>query len=344
MKIRFGEIIKRAWQIMWRHKVLWVLGMFAGISGGCQGGVNSSSNYRSSSAPDLSSLSDRLSPDFLGVLPAFIAIIVVFVLIGLVWWILSLAAQGGLIAGVDEIEAGRAPRLGALWKAGFSKFLSLWGLDILAGLPLFLVGVGIVAGAIAIVLSGGSGGRPETAGLVVGMLCGVVALLPLLIVGGFVLGVIRLVGQRYIMFGGRRTFQAFGDAWRFLRGSLKNTLLMYLINCGLNLAASVVITIPIIVISIPFIGAVFGTAAFSSISDSSGVGALFASLGLLALIFIPLIIILSLFYAGVWGTYTSALGTLFFRQMTGMDIAEQAVFAPQPPLEPMMMGVAPTDE
>ena len=33
----FGAIIKRAWQITWRYKALWVLGVFAGVSG-CQSG------------------------------------------------------------------------------------------------------------------------------------------------------------------------------------------------------------------------------------------------------------------------------------------------------------------
>ena len=32
----FGAIIKRSWQITWRYKALWVLGIFAGVSG-CQG-------------------------------------------------------------------------------------------------------------------------------------------------------------------------------------------------------------------------------------------------------------------------------------------------------------------
>jgi hypothetical protein len=32
----YGEVLTRAWQIIWKHKVLWIFGIFAGCSG--QGG------------------------------------------------------------------------------------------------------------------------------------------------------------------------------------------------------------------------------------------------------------------------------------------------------------------
>ena len=28
----FGEILSRAWQIIWKHKILWVFGILAGCS------------------------------------------------------------------------------------------------------------------------------------------------------------------------------------------------------------------------------------------------------------------------------------------------------------------------
>ena len=47
--MNYGDIIKRSWHITWRYKALWVLGIFAGVSG-CQGGTGS--NYSRSGSRD----------------------------------------------------------------------------------------------------------------------------------------------------------------------------------------------------------------------------------------------------------------------------------------------------
>src|SRR5258705_13309597 len=42
MNFNFGEVLSRAWQIVWKHKVLWIFGIFAGCSrsgGGGRSGV-----------------------------------------------------------------------------------------------------------------------------------------------------------------------------------------------------------------------------------------------------------------------------------------------------------------
>ncbi|MGZ9167228.1 MAG: hypothetical protein ACXW4U_18815, partial [Anaerolineales bacterium] len=43
MNFNFGEVLTRAWQIIWKHKVLWVFGILAscGRGGGGNGGGNS---------------------------------------------------------------------------------------------------------------------------------------------------------------------------------------------------------------------------------------------------------------------------------------------------------------
>ena len=37
MNFNFGEVLTRAWQIIWKHKVLWIFGFLAGCG---QGGTN----------------------------------------------------------------------------------------------------------------------------------------------------------------------------------------------------------------------------------------------------------------------------------------------------------------
>ena len=38
MNFNFGEVLTRAWQIIWKHKVLWIFGVFAGCGRGSGGG------------------------------------------------------------------------------------------------------------------------------------------------------------------------------------------------------------------------------------------------------------------------------------------------------------------
>ena len=41
MNFDFGEVLSRAWQIIWKHKILWVFGIFAGCARGGGGGGGS---------------------------------------------------------------------------------------------------------------------------------------------------------------------------------------------------------------------------------------------------------------------------------------------------------------
>ena len=130
----YGAIIRRAWQITWRHKALWVLGLFAGISG-CQGG-GSSGGGGSGGRSDWSTLSgggSRMASDFLETfmrfLPVIIAGTLLLVALGIIWSIVAIAARGGLIAGVNEVEEGRSPgsaSCGASASAGSGRSW-VWG-------------------------------------------------------------------------------------------------------------------------------------------------------------------------------------------------------------------------
>ena len=40
--MNFGEVLSRAWQITWKHKILWLFGLLASCSAG---GSNNTSSY-----------------------------------------------------------------------------------------------------------------------------------------------------------------------------------------------------------------------------------------------------------------------------------------------------------
>jgi hypothetical protein len=339
----YGAIIKRAWHVTWRYKALWVLGIFAGVSGCTSSGGG---NYNSGSS-DFSSLgkdfgggaglpsATELQRMALGALPLIIAVSLLLLLLWLVWSIFSVAARGGLIAGVNTVETGGQVRLGELWGTGFSRFWTLVGLDILINLPLFF-GVMVIVLLITVPLIGtmAAGGDPNPAAVLAPM-CGVLVIgVPILVVAGVILGIMYVIAQRYVVLGGQGAFESARNSWRFLRLRVKDTLLMWLISGALNLAASFVLAIPAV-----FIGIAIGLPMVAAIvAESWG---LVAALGV---VLVLLVSALSILYTGIWGTYSSALWTIFFRDVAGMSapqpapvMAYAAEASPQPTYMPPPM-------
>jgi hypothetical protein len=118
--MRFGEMIKKAWHITWRYRWLWVLGVFAGVTGGgggAGGGGSNTSGYQQSfgSGSGGSGLQDlaQFQSAFQHWLPLiFVAIVLLFV-IGIAFAVIGIGARGGLVWAVNEIEDGRSPRPGS---------------------------------------------------------------------------------------------------------------------------------------------------------------------------------------------------------------------------------------
>ena len=326
----FGDIIKRAWRITWRYKALWILGLFAGLTGWGGGGGWSGGGGGGSTGN--ARFGDVFGPNFdlrnlpLGVrslIPVALVVIAGLVVIGVVWGVLAIGARGGLVYAVNEAEEGRAPSVGAAWSVGFGRFWSLLGLGFMLQVPLLLVGLA-VAVAVFLPLFGAllRGGTPQRA--LIAPICGAIAIgLPLLVVGSFVLGIMYALGVRFIVLDRVGAVQAAKQGYRAFRMRFKDNALMWFITWGLNLVSGVVLAIPIV--------AVFVAAAIPSViaARDQHWGALAGSIGLGLLV----IIVIGLFYAAVWGTFTSALWTIFYRRLTGREVvvsAPAAVAAPNP--------------
>ncbi len=332
----FGSIIKRSWTVTWRYKGLWVLGLFAGVSG-CQSSGGGGGSWNGGTAaedfqrgmPDPSRLTDSIGQW----LPLILVATAALLMIWFVWTVLSIAARGGLITGVNEIEEGRPAAAGSLWSTGFSRFWSLLGLELLLGLPVFLTAVVMLMGVFiplfTLIVRDGDLGASALLPI-----CGSLGLgLPLLLVLSFVLGIMRLVAQRYVMLGHQGAATAAGNSWRFLRTRFKDTLLMWLINAGLNFVASLVVAIPAVVIGIAT--AIPLIAGFRAGNWETMVPIIIV--GVLALF------ALSFIYAAVWGVFTSALWTLFFRSVAGMGQPAIATVAPVGPSDDMPSAEGPVE-
>ena len=323
--MKFGEIIKKAWRITWRYKALWVLGVFAGItgwagSGGSTGGGNSA---RSASTNPFGSNFDPRSLLFeaRSFIPLAVVMISGLVLIGLAWGVLAIGARGGLVHAVNEAEEGRTPSLGAAWSAGFGRFWSLLALGLMLQLPLLLVGLAVAAAVLVPLLSALlRGGTPQPAAIIAPICGGLAIGVPLLLVGSFIFGIMYVLGVRFIVLDRVGAVEAAGQGYRAFRSRFKDNAFMWLINWGLNLVSGIVLAIPIIVV------VVAGVIPIVVAGRNQQAGPLVASIGLMVLV----IVAIALFYNAVWSTFTSALWTIFYRRMTGRELLAPVNQGPMP--------------
>jgi hypothetical protein len=206
----------------------------------------------------------------------------------------------------------------------------VFGLGLLLQLPITVAALALIA-MIAVPIAGPlmRGGRTDPA-LILGPICGGLAIgIPVLLVGGLVLGIMYITALRFIMLDGMPTVHAAGESWRMFRARFSDHALMYLVSIGLNLAAGIVLAIPIVVVSLV-------TIVPAAIAASSRSWGMFG--GLLG-VFALLAFVLGLLYSALWGTFTSALWTIFFRRLTGRE-----VLAPQPGAYPPPVPGAPMPE
>ena len=315
----FGDIIKRSWRITWHYRALWLLGLFAGITGWSSSGGssgNSGNSFSNSTSRGLgSSGSEQQFLSFVErAVPVLIAVGLAIFVISILWWILGIAARGGLVQAVNEIEERRQPFLGAAWNAGFGKFWTIFGLELLLKLPLAIVAIGIVAAVLvplitALIRTGGDLSSSSAASIIAPMCGGLAIGIPLLLVLSFVFGIMYVIALRFVMLYDMGAVDAARESWRAFRGRFKDTALMWLINWGLNIVAGLVIAIPIVILVIALVlpAAIAGGTGHWS--------ALAVSIGVLVLV----VLAISFLYTAIWGTFTSALWTVFFRRFTGME-------------------------
>ncbi len=329
----YGAILKKSWTTIWRYKILWLFGLFAGAGGGFSSNYNFGNNSNSgtgtgsnpfTSTPGTAAL--RFLEQNLGLV--IIGFLVLF-LIGLLLWIVSIAARGGLIHLANEAEAGREVRAADGWGTGFHKWGRLFGIEFLAALPVLLlvfVLAGVVGVGAAVALRSGSTqaltrtlGGLACGGLLVAVVFGLVA-----VVLGVILGIVAQVALRYAVLQDMRVMDSLRQGWRDL-WSRRGVFTMWIILVGVGIAYGIAVGIVALILVVPAVLAIVITRAWV-------VGA-----GLILLAILVLIVPSSMYAAFYHTTWT-----LFFRRMTGMEpLAAVAYPAPPAPSYPPAPPVPP---
>ena len=319
MNFNFGEILTRAWQIVWKHRVLWVFGILASCG---RGGSSFNSNTGGGgdggfgTPPDLPPQIQELLLTIEQNLTAFVvAIIALACIIWIVTIFLSTIGKIGLIRGTAQIDSGAESLVfGQLFSESMPYFWRIFGLGLIASIPfIVLVVAGIVAGlAFLIPLSVSSGSdTPPILGL--GLIPLVVGCICLLIPLSIVINLVVRQAENAIVLEEMSVLPSISRGWEVFRNNLGPIILMAIILAVIGFAVGFIIAIPIFIVVVPAI-----------IAFAAGEAQNWTPLAL-ASVCICLYIPISLLLNGIAIAFTESAWTLTYLRLTKPPVSEPVV-------------------
>lgn len=306
--MEYGKVLKRAWDITWRWKVLWILGFLVSLGSG-GGGGSPPSSARMGDGTDLRDWAVDFPEVWAAIGGLILGLVCLGLLLAIAVWVVSTIARGGLIAGVRQVEDEGSTSFGQAWRAGVQRFWTLFGISILTGIPIFMlvvlgligVGGGIAAGAGLLDVSEVAGGI----GIASALVCGI-SLCCLLIPLAILLSQIRIYAERAAILEDRDWIDSCRRGWQVLKENLGPTIVLWIVFLLIGLFFAAVIAGGVIGLIAP-LGIAFGTR--SADPTPLILVPVFCG-GLLALVVLSLI-------GSVLETFTSATWTLAYRELTG---------------------------
>jgi len=288
MNFNFGEVLTRAWQIIWKYKILWVFGILASCSrGGSNGGGGGSAARSAGDQIGSSGAAFRLwTADHPGLV---ILAVVLFIVLVLLFIFLGTIGRIGLIKGTYKVEQG-APRLvlGELFSESVPYFGRVFGLSFLVALIF-----GIIFVPIALI-------GQATIGI------GYICLLPVICIIGLAGWVVALIVEQAnvaIVLEDLSMSAGFRRGWAIVRANIGPALIMAIILGVLGFALSLLIAIPILVVVLP--------AAFTySANTESSIPLVFMSACLC--LYLPI----AIFLQGILASYIQSAWTLTYMRLT----------------------------
>ena len=301
MNLDFGGILKRAWEITWRHKILWLLGILSAIGSG--GGFRGSSNVRYNNQdilPQIQRQFPNLDANVITAIALGAACVAIIVVI--VFWLLSIIGRGGLIGGINLAETRGSVTFREAWGIGTKYFFTV----LLIGLAVAIVGIIVGIGSV----------------LAVATIC----LAPLGCIGFLliaVLSVFTYLAQIAAITENLSFGDAFGRAWQIVKTNIGAIILLGIILAVVNGVVSFLVALPLGFTLVPLMGAAIG---FGNDNAAAGTTAL-AIAGLCLVAWIPVLIVVR----GIVETWITSSWLLAYRRLSGQSPAPLAPAAPMAP-------------
>lgn len=255
----YGNFFSEAWDLIWKHKFLILLGVLvalgsAGGGGGSQGISAGNFNAGTRQMPQFDF--DPTAPFHSLDIPYFavggIIILVLFlILIGLVFWLLGTISRGGLIHGANLVSQGKESDFSDSFRAGWSKVLRLIGIGIVPAIPVLLLvvisisSIGIYGEFRQVISHGEIIAAPRT-----GLLVPIGILACLLVPLALALSLLRTFANRACMLENLGVFASYQRGARVLFANFGNALILFLLQIALSIGIMIVLFVPAILLAL----------------------------------------------------------------------------------------------
>lgn len=316
----FGEVLSRAWRIIWKHKILWVFGIFTGLAAQLGGSSPQGVQYRF----DIGDFNNGRVPPalrdfgysvehYINAMPVWFWVVLFFSLfiLGILFWVVSIYGRAGLIHGASDADEDAPLTFGGLFQKGSHFFgrLFLYDLLLFVGAIVVPVGIILILGVFAVFTLG------------IGLLC-LVPLICLLIPISWMLGIYFIQVQVALVVEDLDVFTAFRRAWRVVTGRLGEMVVMGLILFVIGLAAGILMAMPFGLVVTPFIASLMASSEITTTAITASV--------VIGLVLLPFAILGN----GIVQAYALSSWTLTFRRLTGYKAGIPAVIEPAAPVQP----------
>lgn len=309
----FGKILTRAWEIVWKFKVLWIFGILASCGqnggGGSSGGGGGNTGFQTGGQdanlpPQIKQFFFQAERFFDNIeawqVAAMIGGFMLFMLImGLIMSALSTIGRVGIIQGAVQAEGG-VERLtfGDLFTGGKPFFWRVFGLNLLMGLAIFVI--------VLILMIPALGFTALTFGI--GLFC-LIPLICILVPLSWLVSVIMEQANIALVIEDLGIIEAIQRGWSVFRENLGNMVIMALILGVGGVIIGIAFALPILIIVVPTVLGIVGGA----IAESSALfGGGFAVAALCFVAYLPVLIVLG----GILRSYVNTAWTLTYMQLT----------------------------
>jgi hypothetical protein len=305
----FGEILTKAWKIIWKFKILWIFGILVSCGqGGGGGGGGGGGNAGFQFSGDETNIPPGLERFFYGMenffdyiqgwqIAAFIVgfIFLILVLI-LVFAALSTIGRIGLIQGTVKAESGvDRMTFGELFNEGKPFFWRVLGFNFLAGLALFIIVLALLIPLIGL--------TAVTFGIF--LIC-LIPIICLLVPASWLVTVVFEQVNIAIVLEDLDIITGLKRGWQVFRENIGNMIVMGLILGIGGFIIGFLMALPMILLVVPVvIGIIEGT--------TFGIGSGFAVAGICFMAYLPVLIVLN----GILQAYIKSAWTLTYIRLTG---------------------------
>ena len=298
----FGEVLSKAWQIIWKHKVLWIFGILTSCGGGSSASGNS--GWRTSVQRNDWNFQPMVNniPEWQIALIIAIFLLVIFVLVVLAVF-LSTVGRIGMIRGTVQGDRD-AERLsfGELFSGSLPYFWRVFGLNLLVGLAFALAVIIVV---LPLVVS------------IIGWIC-LIPLICVLVPIGWFVSVLTEQANIAIVTENLGLVDGLKRGYEVLISNLGPMIIMWLIlGIGFSLVGGLIIGLPIFFI--------IGPAVIGAISGNNNVlGGGLVVTGLCLVAYLPVFIVAN----GILQGYIRSAWTLTYLRLTGKRPAVEVIAEP----------------